>query len=57
MQYNLTFMSSIAALELVIHLHLLSITQLADTMTCAVVVFGLIYVAIAVLSLCAIWTQ
>lgn len=57
LQYNLTFMSSIAALELVIHLHLLSIEQLPDNMKAAVAIFGLIYVSIAALSLVAIWPQ
>ena len=57
MQYNLSFMSSIAALELVIHLHLLSIGPLPKGMILAAIIFILVYLAIASISLFAIWPQ
>ncbi len=57
MQYNLTFMSSIAALEIVIHLHLISVGTMPNNMKGAAIVFGLVYLALASLSLVAIWPQ
>lgn len=57
MQYNLSFMSSIAALELVIHLHLMSIGTLPKGMVLASIAFAIVYLAVATICLVAIWPQ
>ena len=57
LQYNLAFMSSIAALEFVIHLHLSDVASLPNPMIGAALLFGLNYLAVAALSLCAVWPK
>lgn len=57
MQYNLTLVSSIAALELVVHLHLIGIVQIPNCMKALLIVFGLVYLLIVPLTIGALWPQ
>ena len=59
LQYNMVLMSSIAALELAIHLLLLKEVglQLPKPIIGAALLFALTYLGVAAISLCAIWPQ
>ncbi len=57
LQHNLTFMSSIAAAELVAHLHFLRVDELPHNLKVLALLFSAIYLAIVGLSLSALWPQ
>ena len=57
LQHNLTYMSSIAAAELVAHLHLFRVGEIPHNLKVLALLFAAIYFAIAGLSLSALWPQ
>ena len=57
LQYNMAFISSIAALELALHLYLLEQGCLPPPMESAALMFMITYLGVAIIFVCAIWPQ